>query len=281
MKYFALVTFLVLVPNLCIASSSWGDKPLALRYAYRTQELHPNSPVLPLAKATPVSDTNPCKIEPEKENGEFTEKQLQTLASKTTVKVTSQNNRGSGTLLAKQGNTYLVITNAHVVRGVNSIRVQTADGQTYSAKIVPKTNLQKYDLALLKFQTNQNYCPADVSEAIPDLNTPVVAGGFSVEKGEMVFQPGVVKNVSDRPLKEGYQIGYTSNISQGMSGGPIINSHGSLIGINGRSSYPILNTGYVYEDGSRPTEAQIKQWRSVSWGIPVATFLCHLCVLCG
>ncbi|MBR8840278.1 MAG: tetratricopeptide repeat protein [Stigonema ocellatum SAG 48.90 = DSM 106950] len=274
MKYFALVTFLVFVPNSWFASSSWGDKPLALRYAYRTQELHPSSPVLPLAKATPVSDTNACKIEPD--NGEFySDKQLQSLASSATVKVTTQNNRGSGTLLAKQGNTYLVITNAHVVRAINSIRVQTPDGQTYSAEIVPKTNLQKYDLALLKFQTNQNYCLVPVTEAIPKPDTPVVAGGFSVEKGG-IFQTGVVKNVSDRPFKEGYQIGYTSNISQGMSGGPIIDSRGTLIGINGRSADPILNTGYVYEDGSRPTDEQIKQWRGVAWGIPVATFLAQV-----
>ncbi|MHC5729382.1 MAG: S1 family peptidase, partial [Nostoc sp.] len=76
--------------------------------------------------------------------------------------------------------------------------------------------------------------------------------------------------------KEGYQIGYNSNIEQGMSGGAILNIKGRLIGINGRGAYPILNTGYVYPDGSRPTESEIKRMRSLSWGIPISTVLAQV-----
>ncbi|MBD2777460.1 tetratricopeptide repeat protein [Iningainema tapete] len=217
-----------------------------------------------------------CEIEPENgESAEYSEKQLQTLASRITVRVIGDHNGGSGTILAKQGNTYLVVTNSHVIRGVNSVSLQTADGKTYPAQIVPQTNFEKFDLALLKFQTNQNYClPREIANFTPNIDMPVVAAGFSAEKGHVVFWSGKIKKTTR--TKEGYEIGYTSNIEQGMSGGPILNTQGTLLGINGRSAYPILNTGYVYPNGSRPTSEEIKEMRSLSWGIPTSTFLAQV-----
>ncbi|MBD2680930.1 MULTISPECIES: serine protease [Nostoc] len=221
-------------------------------------------------------DNSSCKIKAE--NGdEYSDKQLQTLAKRITLRVIGDNNGGSGTLLAKKGNSYLVVTNSHVVRGVNSISLQTSDGKTYSAQIVPKTNFDKFDLALLQFQSNQNYClPKEIAASVPDKDMPVIAAGYSSEKGEIVFRKGTVQQIASRPLKEGYQIGYSSNIEQGMSGGAILNSRGELVGINGRSAYPILNTGYVYPDGSRLTDEEIQRMRKLSWGIPTSTFLAQV-----
>ncbi|MBW4498707.1 MAG: tetratricopeptide repeat protein [Scytonema hyalinum WJT4-NPBG1] len=223
-------------------------------------------------------ETSSCEIKAENgDSEEYSSKQLQTLASRITVKVIGDNNGGSGTLLAKQGNTYLVLTNSHVVRGVNSISLQTSDGKSYPAQIVTKTNFEKFDLALLQFQSNQNYClPKEIAQSVPNTETPVLAAGYSSQKGQIVFRTGIVQQIASRPLKEGYSIGYTSEIEQGMSGGAILNSLGQLIGINGRSAYPILNTGYVYPDGSRPTQEEIKKMRSVSWGIPVSTVLAQV-----
>ncbi|NJO29870.1 MAG: tetratricopeptide repeat protein [Richelia sp. SL_2_1] len=221
----------------------------------------------------PASESSYCQLEAESE--ELSEKQLQSLASKITVKVTGDNNGGSGTLLAKQGNSYLVLTNAHVVRGVNSISLKTADGKTYPAEIVKQTNFEKSDLALLKFKSSSNYCVVEVGE-VPDKDMPVLAAGFSGEKGEIVFRTGQVKQVLGQSLKEGYQIGYSSDIEQGMSGGPIISSQGMIVGVNGRGAYPILNSGYVYQNGSRPSEVEIQEMRKLSWGIPASTFLAQV-----
>ncbi|MDB9354351.1 hypothetical protein PN458_10465, partial [Nodularia spumigena CS-336/02] len=96
---------------------------------------------------TPNTPPPTCQIEPANgETGEYSEQQLQTIASQTTVRVRGDSNGGSGTLLAKQGNTYLVITNAHVIRGVNNIKLQTTDNKTYTAKIIPNPNLENLDL---------------------------------------------------------------------------------------------------------------------------------------
>jgi tetratricopeptide (TPR) repeat protein len=59
-----------------------------------------------------------------------------------------------------------------------------------------------------------------------------------------------------------------------MSGGGIF-VDGELIGINGRSSHPILSN-YIYEDGTKPTDAEIQQMRAVNWGISLHTLLTYI-----
>ncbi|MEM7715286.1 MAG: serine protease, partial [Cyanobacteria bacterium P01_A01_bin.68] len=185
-----------------------------------------------------------CEIVPEDEvDGKYSQQQLQILASRITMRVMGNENGGSGTIIAKHGNKYLVVTNSHVIQGVNSISLQAFDGKNYAAKIVPNTNFEKFDLALLEFQTNQNYCLPEVADFLPNEEMKVVASGFSGKKDKIVFRQGKVRQISSLPLKGGYSIGYSSNIDQGMSGGAIINTQGTLIGINGKSAYPILNTG--------------------------------------
>ena len=227
-------------------------------------------PAIPIKAAyPPIAQNSICKIEQEDEF--YSTKELQTLANKITVKVIGDNNGGSGTLIGKQGNNYLVLTNYHVVQGVNSINLQTADGKTYSAEIVPQNKFKNSDIALLKFQSDRSYCLPEIAKETPNIDTPVVAAGFSGSTGNIAFSEGEVKKTSN--LKEGYEIGYSSNIEQGMSGGAILNSLGQLVGINGKSAYPILNTGYVYQNGKRPSESEIREMRKLSWGIPISTVL--------
>lgn len=226
-------------------------------------------------KAAPssIAQNSICKIEREQE--EYSTKELQTLANKITVKVIGDNNGGSGTLIGKQENNYLVLTNSHVVQGVNSIKLQTADGKTYSAEILPQKNFKNSDITLLKFQSSQSYCLPEIYTATPDINSTILASGFSGSTGKITFSEGEIKKTSN--LKEGYEIGYSSNIEQGMSGGAIIEPmKGKLIGINGKSAYPILNSGYVYQNGKRPSESEIREMRKLSWGIPISTVLAQL-----
>ncbi len=230
-------------------------------------------PTLPIKAAPPsIAQNSTCKIEREDEF--YSTKELQTLANKITVKVIGDNNGGSGTLIGKQGNNYLVLTNYHVIQGVDSIKLQTADGKTYSAEIVPQNNFKKSDITLLKFQSSQSYCLPEIAKTTPEIDTPILAAGFSGSTGNIAFSEGEVKKTSN--LKEGYEIGYSSNIEQGMSGGAILNSMGELVGINGKSAYPILNTGYVYQNGNRPSEAEIQEMRKLSWGIPISTVLAQV-----
>ena len=221
-----------------------------------------------------------CNIKPDNpESGEYDSPQkLQALAKQITVRVIGDNNSGSGTIFAKKGNSYLVVTNSHVLLGVNKVQIKTPDNQIYSTQILPNTNFGKLDLAVLQFTSNQKYClPKEIASFDINTDTPVMAAGYSSSKGEIVFRTGTVKQIISQPtLKAGYEIGYTSDIEQGMSGGPIISSLGYLLGINGISSYPLVNSGYVYTNGKRPTNTEIQEFRKLSWGIPIKTVLAQV-----
>jgi S1-C subfamily serine protease len=204
----------------------------------------------------------------------LTEEQI---LQRVTVRITSEINRGSGTIIAKKGDNYLVLTNAHVTRSAKTLQVQTYDGHSRAARIVPNSLSENQDLALLEFSDTRNYAIATIAEFTINQNSiglEVVAAGYVAETGQYRTTKGTLEQVSDRPLREGYSVGYSGEIVQGMSGGGIF-VEGELIGINGRSAYPILSN-YIYEDGTKPTDAEIQQMRAVNWGIPLNTLLTYI-----
>ncbi|MBO1054825.1 MAG: tetratricopeptide repeat protein [Dolichospermum sp. DET73] len=224
-----------------------------------------------------------CKLQPaDPENGIYSEPQLQTIAKQITVRVRDKERGASGTIFARKDNSYLVVTNSHVVRRINNINIITADGQKYAAKILPNTNFDKFDLAIVEFTSNQKYClPSEIADRIAsfdiNLETPVMSAGYAVSEDKLVLTTGKIQQIISQPsLKDGYEIGYTSDIQPGMSGGAIISNTGNLIGINGISSYPLFNTAYVYTNGKRPTNTEIQEFRKLSWGIPIKTVLAQV-----
>lgn len=188
-----------------------------------------------------------------------------------TVRISSDRNRGSGTIIGKNGANYLVITNAHVIRGATTLQVETHDGQTRTARVVSGSLSGDQDLALLEFSDTRDYAIARISSIPLDTGLDITVTGYSAETGQYTTDEGKIERMSDRPLREGYSIGYSGDIVQGMSGGGIF-FEDELIGINGRSAYPILSN-YTYEDGTKPTDAEIQQMRAVNWGIPINTLL--------
>ncbi len=224
-----------------------------------------------------------CKLQPaDPENGIYSDPQLQTIAKQITVRVRDKERGASGTIFARKDNSYLVVTNSHVVRRINNINIITADGQKYAAKILPNTNFDKFDLAIVEFTSNQKYClPSEIADRIAsfdiNLETPVMSAGYAVSEDKLVLTTGKIQQIISQPsLKDGYEIGYTSDIQPGMSGGAIISNTGNLIGINGISSYPLFNTAYVYTNGKRPTNTEIQEFRKLSWGIPIKTVLAQV-----
>ncbi|TRU72417.1 MAG: serine protease [Microcystis viridis Mv_BB_P_19951000_S69] len=205
---------------------------------------------------------------------ELTEEQI---LQRVTVRITSEINRGSGTIIGKKDDNYLVLTNAHVARTAKTLEIRTYDGQSRAARIVPGSLSENQDLALLEFSDTRDYAIATIAEFTINQNSiglEVVAAGYVAETGQYRTTKGTLEQVSDRPLREGYSVGYSGEIVQGMSGGGIF-VEGELIGINGRSAYPILSN-YIYEDGTKPTGEEIQQMRAVNWGIPLNTLLTYI-----
>ncbi|REJ49974.1 MAG: tetratricopeptide repeat protein [Microcystis aeruginosa TA09] len=197
--------------------------------------------------------------------------QIERSIRQVTVKITSEINRGSGIIIGKKGSIYLVLTNAHVTRGATTLQIQTHDGQTRTASIAPNSLLKDKDLALVEFSDTRDYPIAKIRAISPDAELDITVTGYSAETGQYTTDNGKIEQTSDRPLQEGYSVGYSGDIVQGMSGGGIF-VEGELIGINGRSAHPILSN-YTYEDGTKPTDTEIQQMRAVNWGISINTLL--------
>ncbi|MBE9214956.1 tetratricopeptide repeat protein [Plectonema cf. radiosum LEGE 06105] len=198
---------------------------------------------------------------------------IRQLAQAVTVKVLSNNKGGSGVLISKQGQTYTILTNAHVISTKGTHSIQTPDGKTHKATVISSGNsLSGNDLAVLQFQAQDNYqivtlaTNSNLSE-----NQEVLAAGFPDHSKELVITNGKISLLSPQPLIGGYQIGYTNEIRQGMSGGTLLNQEGKLIGINGLNNNAILNDTYTYEDGTVPNAEEIQRLKKFSFAVPIQT----------
>ena len=199
-------------------------------------------------------------------------------AQQITVRITANNNGGSGVLIAKKGNSYLILTNAHVTRRGSKFEIQTPDGQKHTATPVDGGFDAKYDLALLEFTSQTKYTLANLSTTSPlDAERTIYSAGFPFDSREIRITSGQVSQLSDIPFDNGTQIGYTTTkgekgLRQGMSGGAILDVNGVLLGINTIGAAPIL-PNYTYNDGSKPLAKLAAKYRSANWGVPVYNFL--------
>jgi tetratricopeptide (TPR) repeat protein len=223
------------------------------------------------------------KSDPELQQLDEATKQASTtvnrIAKDITVRITSANNGGSGVLIAKKGNTYLVLTNAHVTRRTTQFQIQVPDGQKYHAKTIDGGFDRKYDLALLEFTSSKQYQLANLGN--PGILKPndrnIYSAGFPFDSKDLRISPGAITQLSDIPFDNGTQIGYEiakgeKGVRQGMSGGPIFDVSGVFLGINTIGAAPIL-PNYTYNDGSKPLAKLAAKYRTANWGVPVYNFL--------
>ncbi len=154
------------------------------------------------------------------------------IASKYTVEVRAQNDEyistGSGFFTTTDGK---VVTNYHVIDGMYEISVTDYNGNTYEVVQVLAFS-EDMDIAVLK--VNAKSTPAVLNYATP--RTGAVAYTLGSSKGMTdTFSNGIISNGS-RVVPEYHPtmayIQTTAPISQGNSGGPLINDKAEVIGIN-------------------------------------------------
>ncbi|NER34354.1 MAG: DUF1565 domain-containing protein [Oscillatoria sp. SIO1A7] len=179
---------------------------------------------------------------------------------------------GSGVILARNGNTYYVLTALHVVLkrgGFHAIatpdgRVHYVDASSNSSAIIPLGSLagnlgqqiNGLDLALLKFESDRSYPVARIASERVRKNESVFVSGWrnpSDLRRTTRFRrltPGSIREIVNSDSTDGgYSLLYSNETGAGTSGGPIFNASGQLIGIHGRgrgienncSSIPELN----------------------------------------
>jgi S1-C subfamily serine protease len=207
----------------------------------------------------------------------------QSVANKVTVSIQVGKGFGSGVLLSKKENTYLVLTNAHVVAGQAdiAITIQTPDGQSYPVHRVKDLQVGKFDVALLEFTSTYAYQVAKIAASKDNFvlteGAKLFAAGFTSETNTLKVVAGTVNQLPQEPFMNGTQVGYqtTGDIEQGMSGGPILDAAGNLVGINSTYAYPIKPV-YTYADGTKAPADRAAKYRQANWGIPIYNLLTML-----
>ena len=168
----------------------------------------------------------------------LTPQQISARAKEFTVRIDGQD-YGSGAIVARNRNIYSVLTNWHVVKESGQYTVQTSDGQSHP--VSSKKEIRGADLAVVYFASNNEYSIAGKG------NSRQLAEGQTVHlAGYPAPQPEVSNRtyhfdsanlmgfLSPSDIKDGYELIYRGAGLLGLSGGPILNSNGQLIGINGR-----------------------------------------------
>jgi len=145
---------------------------------------------------------------------------------------------GSGVIVDRKDNTYFVLTNHHVVRNPDRYEVETSDGSRYP--VYQMQELPGFDLALVQFQSKKIYRVAEFGNSDQLAGgAKVYATGFPVpgperEQRSYRFSAGQFQRY--QPTGDnGYTMVYNSEVIPGMSGGPVLDGIGRVVGINGRS----------------------------------------------
>lgn len=222
---------------------------------------------------------------------DLSKKQLCNIARHISLKVIRGERWGSGILVKKQGTVYSLVTNGHVLEKREEYTIQTYDGKKYQAKVLVRFDHGEStgtDLAILQFNSSENYTVATLAKGVE--REKVFAAGYPLDpdltrsdrKGFMCTDLGSISKKLAQPMQEGYQLGSAISTRPGMSGGPLLNAQGKVVGINGKGEPFIFtnNNLYLYKNGSRvseslglPASKALELLASLSWAIPIETIV--------
>lgn len=147
---------------------------------------------------------------------------------------------GSGVIIKTGGE---ILTNAHVVKNMNTILVVMNDGKGYEAQLkyidedtdLAVVKIKKIGLPVVKFANNEDIV---VGKQVIAIGTPIT---FSLRNSATI---GHISGLN-RSVGEPYRLVQTDTaITHGNSGGALINMNGELVGITS-SGYSGTNTNFA------------------------------------
>lgn len=180
-----------------------------------------------------------------------TAQEVAEIAELVTVQINSTLGDGSGVIIAKSGQKYTVLTVNHVVQDKNTeYSIRTHDGENHRVTGVTRlqSNNTEPDLAIVEFESNLEYKVATLGnseQAVIGAQIYVygypATGGLTGSEREPELSPGLVTSrPKSRP--EGYNLRYQAVTWSGMSGGPVFDAAGRVVGLHGQGEFGFAQT---------------------------------------
>ena len=195
------------------------------------------------------------------------------IAQKITVLIERPRSAGSGIIVEKKGNRYLILTAEHVIRNLQSnepVFIVTHDEERYQLDPNSIKTMPGVDLALVEMVSQKSYPQVVIGNSQNiTAGTTVYVSGFPIVTAAITrplynFTDGRVTANANKPMADGYALVYSNNTLPGMSGGPVLDEEGRLVAIHGKG------------DTTGTAETQNKNVRiktGFNLGIPVTTYL--------
>ncbi|MEB3831627.1 trypsin-like peptidase domain-containing protein [Phormidium sp. CCY1219] len=196
--------------------------------------------------------------------------QISAMAQQVTVIVNGQN-PASGIIIGKENNTYFVLTAKHAIATEDEYQIVTAEGTEYPLNYSRVRKLPGVDLALIEFDSDRDYPLAQIGQAESTTSgTLIYIAGWphpGTAITERIFQltPGTISGRATQAAEDGYELVYTNITQSGMSGGPVFDLQGRLIGIHGRAE------GQAIYNPDTGDSVAVKS--GFNLGIPIETFI--------
>ncbi len=142
---------------------------------------------------------------------------------------------GSGFFYQQKGDEYFIITNNHVVDGMDTVKVSIDDQKEYNATIVGSDS--DVDIAVIKIKTKDKLQLAKIGDSSKTKTADLVMAIGNPYGLSHSVTFGIISAVG-RPSPDNSKPGFTNfiqtdaAINPGNSGGPLLNISGEVIGIN-------------------------------------------------
>ena len=187
----------------------------------------------------------------------LTSNQVEEIARQISVKILSSSVRnpakkelrGTGVIIPSPGgsNTYYMLTAKHIASASKNIKytLVTPDGNSHEVNPGDIRDLPNMDLSLLKFVSYRTYKQATLGESDRlTLDDDIYIYGWQRSGGKKFVTGRFRRHIeqenrsrsSSRGLTDGYGITYNARTENGMSGGPVLDTDGRLVGIHGRGN---------------------------------------------
>ena len=173
--------------------------------------------------------TNPYVLASNKLDHLYGEEDITDIIAKSirsVVGVMTEVSQGSGFIISPNG---YIVTNNHILRGSNDIKIRTVDNEIKSAELIGVNSI--LDIALLKIEGEYDYLEFTSLKEVRIGEKAIAIGNprgllFSVSEG-------IVSGINRKGNNNlSLYIQTDAALNPGSSGGPLINKEGKVMGIN-------------------------------------------------